>query len=87
MVDGTNLPARIDARNCPVADCPNDLNHGCKYSTMIGGTLITKGVDILSGPGELQKKDRKGGVAGCLSSCAANLDGNPGNSVRSSLLY
>lgn len=60
MVDGTNLPAGVEAANCPVADCPMDLNPGC--------------------PAELQDKDGAGNVVGCLSSCAANLDGNPADS-------
>ncbi|KAJ7058430.1 thaumatin-like protein [Mycena amicta] len=33
-------------------------------------------------PSELQHHDASGNIAGCLSACAANVDGNPGDSAN-----
>ncbi|KZV87730.1 thaumatin type pathogenesis-related group 5 protein [Exidia glandulosa HHB12029] len=52
LVDGFNLPMRIDAtQGCHAAGCGANLNTHC--------------------PAKLQKKNGKGKVVGCLSSCVA----------------
>ena len=84
LVDGFDLPMRITNNvGCPVADCPVDLGKyfsiRCRvYNNSIQSHRLLLARDC---PAPL-KRPLTGTAVGCLSACAANLDGNQQNSAN-----